>query len=164
MAELNGFDANTIEPTGRFDPVPLGDYVVMISASEMKTTKNGEGQYLQLTYDISEGEYTGRKVFDRLNLVNKNEQTQEIAQRALSAICRCVGVLHPKNSEELHDKPMVIKVGIRPAKDGFEESNSVKGYFRTDGKDLKEVTEETPKGKAAPAAASGAKPRKPWQK
>jgi hypothetical protein len=164
MAELNNFDANVIEPTGRFDPLPLGEYPVMISASEMKTTKNGEGQYLQITFDVVEGEYAGRKVFDRLNLVNKNEQTQEIAQRALSAICRCVGILHPKNSEELHDKPMVIKVGIRPAKDGFEESNSVKGYIRTDGKDLKEVTEETPKGKVAPAAASGAKVKKPWQK
>lgn len=163
MAELN-FDSDSIEPTGNFEPLPLGEFLVMISASEMKPTKNGEGQYLQLTYDVIEGEYKGRKVFDRLNLVNKNEQAQEIAQRSLSAICRCVGVLHPKNSEELHDKPMVIKVGIRPASGEFQASNVVKAYSRTDGKDLKEVTEETPKGKAAPATASGAKPKKPWQK
>jgi hypothetical protein len=163
MAELNNFNANEIDPVGSFDPLPLGEYVVMISASEMKITKNGKGQYLQLTYDVSEGEFTGRKIFDRLNLVNENETAQEIAQRSLSAICRCVGVLHPKNSEELHDKPMVVKVGIRPAKDEFQASNVVKAYSRTDGKDLKEVVEG-----AAPVTskvpATGAAKKKPWQK
>ena len=162
MAELN-FDSNDVEPTGNFEPLPIGEFLVVISASEMKTTKNGKGKYLQLTYDvISEGEYKGRKVFDRLNLVNETEQAQEIAQRSLSAICRCVGVLHPKNSEELHDKPMVIKVGIRPASGEYQASNVVKGYSRTDGKDLKEVTEATPVVKAP--SSTGEKKLKPWQK
>jgi hypothetical protein len=161
MAELN-FDSNDVEPTGNFEPLPLGEFLVMISASEMKPTKNGEGQYLQLTYDVIDGEYKGRKVFDRLNLVNKNEQAQEIAQRSLSAICRCVGVLHPKNSEELHDKPMVVKVGIRPASGEFQASNVVKAYLRTDGKDLKDVVEGAAPVKSAPAA--GEKKLKPWQK
>jgi hypothetical protein len=163
MAELNNFNANEIEPTGNFDPIPLGEYLMVISASEMKPTKNGEGQYLQLTYDVVEGEYSGRKVFDRLNLVNKNEQAQEIAQRSLSAICRCVGVLHPKNSEELHDKPLVVKVGIRAASGEFQASNVVKGYSRTDGKDLKEVTEGSAPT-TAKASAAGEKKLKPWQK
>ena len=168
MAELNNFDANVIEPTGNFDPIPLGEYLMVISASEMKKVNkppvNGvEGMYLQITYDVIDGEFKGRKVFDRLNLVNGNDQAQEIAQRSLSAICRCVGVLHPKNSEELHDKPLVVKVGIRAASGEFQASNVVKGYSRTDGKDLKEVTEGTPAGKAAPAA-SGEKKLKPWQK
>ncbi|MFA5715994.1 MAG: DUF669 domain-containing protein [Candidatus Paceibacterota bacterium] len=160
MAELN-FDSNDVDPVGSFDPIPLGEYVAVISASEMKMTKSGKGQYLQLTYDIIDGEFKGRKVFERLNLVNENEQAQEIAQRTLSAICRCVGVLHPKNSEELHDKPMVIKVGIRPASGEYQASNVVKGYSRTDGKDLKEVTEATP---VAKAVATGEKKLKPWQK
>jgi hypothetical protein len=161
MAELN-FDSNDVEPTGNFEPLPLGEFLVMISASEMKPTKNGEGQYLQLTYDVIDGEYKGRKVFDRLNLVNKNEQAQEIAQRSLSAICRCVGVLHPKNSEELHDKPMVVKVGIRPASGEFQANNVVKAYLRTDGKDLKDVVEGAAPVKSA--AAAGEKKLKPWQK
>jgi hypothetical protein len=160
MAELN-FDSNEIEPTGSFEPLPLGEYTVMISASEMKPTKNGKGSYLQLTYDVVEGEYHGRKIFDRLNLVNESETAQDIAQRSLSAICRCVGVLHPKNSEELHDKPMIIKLGIRAASGEFQASNVVKGYSRTDGKDLKEVTECAPVTKAP---AAGAKAKRPWQK
>jgi len=45
MASLN-FNANDIEPLGSFDPLPIGEYTVVISASEMKDTKTGKGQYL----------------------------------------------------------------------------------------------------------------------
>ena len=45
MATLN-FDANQVEPTSGKDPIPAGKYVASISASEMKPTKNGNGQYV----------------------------------------------------------------------------------------------------------------------
>lgn len=154
MAELN-FDASSVEPLGNFEPIPLGEYMVVISASEIKETKEKKGKYLQFTYDIIEGEYKNRKVFDRLNIVNESETAQEIAQRALSAICRAVGILHPKNSEELHDKPFVVKVGIRPAKGEYQASNVVKGYKKADGSPVSETTEEKPKDK---------KSKRPWEK
>ena len=47
MANLNGFDANTVEPTTEFDPVPAGKYMAVVAASEMKPTKNGKGSYLK---------------------------------------------------------------------------------------------------------------------
>ena len=88
----------------------------------------------------------------------------EIAQRQLSAICRCVGVLHPKDSKELHDKPLVISVGIRPAKDGYEESNTIKGFSREDGKELKDIVGDAPVAKGSAATVAKTSPKKPWQK
>ena len=41
MANLNNFDANTVDPTTTFDPIPAGKYVAAITESEMKPTKNG---------------------------------------------------------------------------------------------------------------------------
>lgn len=161
MTELN-FDANVVEPTGKFEPIPIDDYLAIITASEMKDTKKGSGKYLQLVFEVIEGEYKGRKIFTSLNLVNPNTTAVEIAQRTLSAICRCVGVLHPKVSEELHNKPLVISVGIRPASGEYEASNIIKNFSRTDGKELKDVVDSTPSTAAAPAA-TGSKP-KPWQK
>jgi hypothetical protein len=155
MAELN-FDAEKIEPLGNFEPIPLGEYLVVISSSEIKETKEKKGKYLQFTYDVIDGEYKNRKVFDRLNIVNESETSQEIAQRALSAICRAVGILHPKNSEELHDKPFMVKVGIRPAKGEYQASNIVKGYKKADGSPVSETTEEKIQSKG--------KNKKPWEK
>lgn len=160
MTELN-FDANNVEPTGKFTPIPVDDYLAVITDSEMKDTKKGDGKYLLLTYEVVEGDFAGRKIFETLNLVNSNQTAVEIAQRALSAVCRATGVLHPKDSSELHGKPLVISVGIRAGSNGFDEKNVIKGYSRVDGKELKDVTDATApvKGAAAPT-----KPKKPWQK
>jgi hypothetical protein len=147
------FNADDHEPLGSFEPLPLGDYTVVISASEMKDTKKGEGKYLQLVYDVVDGEYKNRKIFDRLNLVNKNATAQEIAQRALSSICRAVGVMHPSDSEELHDKPFVVKVGIRPGNDEFQPTNTIKEYKTLDGGVV-----EAPKTEEKKVS------KKPWEK
>lgn len=127
MAAIN-FNAEEIEPQADFAPIPVGEYTVIISASEMKDNAKGTGKYLQIIFDVVEGQYKGRKVFDILNIQNANETAQQIAQRALSSICRAVGVMHPTDSEELHNIPLLIKVGIRPANEKYEESNIVKGY------------------------------------
>ena len=52
----------------------------------------------------------------------------DIAKKDLAAICRAVGVMSPKASEELHDKPLMIKVKVRPAQGEYEASNDVGGY------------------------------------
>jgi hypothetical protein len=137
--------------------------LAIIVDSEMKDTKKGDGKYLLLTYEVVEGDFKGRKIFDTLNLVNSNTQTVEIAQRALSAICRATGVLHPKDSAELHGKPLVISVGIRAGSNGYEDKNNIRGYSRTDGKELKDITDATGPAKGSPVIGGAAK-KKPWQK
>ena len=136
MAQLGfngGFDATQVDPSSTFDPVPPDDYLVQVINSEMKPTKDGQGQYLQLEMDILDGEYQGRKVFDRLNLLNNNPQTVEIAQRTLSAICHATGVLNVQDSEQLHFIPMIVKVVVKPAQGQYSASNEVKGYKPVNG-------------------------------
>ena len=128
MAQFGAtFDATTVEPNKPFDILPLGRYVVQIVASEMRATKDGQGQYLWLELDVLEGELQGRKLFDRLNLVNANPTTVEIAQRTLSAICHAVGKLQVQDSEELHLIPFVADVKVQPSKtEGYGPSNTLR--------------------------------------
>jgi hypothetical protein len=162
MTELN-FDSTVVEPTGKFTPIPMDDYLAIITDSEMKDTKKGDGKYLLLTYEVIEGEFKGRKIFETLNLINSNQTAVEIAQRALSAVCRATGVLHPKDSSELHGNPLVISVGIRAGSNGFDEKNVIKGYSRVDGKELKDVTDASAPVKGAPVIG-GDKKLKPWER
>jgi hypothetical protein len=76
---------------------------------------------------VLNGEYQNRKVWDRLNLINPNAKTVEIAKGTLSAICRAVGVLTPQDSSDLHGKPLRIKVTVRKS-DEYGEQNEVKAY------------------------------------
>lgn len=139
MAFLNEtFDANNVEPSAPIEILPPGKYTVQIVQSEMRETKNGAGQMLWLEMEIMDGPSRGRKLWDRLNLVNPNETAVEIARRTLSAICHATGQLQVSDSEQLHFKPMVATVKVRAAgndKSGVwrEAQNEVSGYGAISG-------------------------------
>ena len=147
MATLRGFDANQVEPTSDFDPVPAGKYQAVITDSEVKANKNGNGSYLQLTFQIIDGEYKNRFLWARLNLDNPNATAVKIARAELSAICRAVGVMAPNDSIELHDLPLVISVKCRKRPDTGEITNEIKGYTKKEGvtgKPLQAATDTPP--------------------
>ena len=132
MANLNGFDAREVEPAVGFDPIPAGKYLAVITGSDMKRTKNGTGQFLELTFQVIEGQYKGRLLWARLNLDNPNDLAVKIARAELSAICRAVGVLAPKDSVELHNLPLTLTVALKKREDTGELTNEIKGYAKRD--------------------------------
>ena len=130
MANLNNFNANEVEPNVGFEPVPAGKYVAMITASEIKPTKKGDGSYLELELTILEGQYKDRKVWDRLCRNHPSEKVVEIANKNLSSICRAVGVMQPKDSCDLHNIPMCITVKCKKRDDNGEIANEVRVYAK----------------------------------
>jgi hypothetical protein len=132
--DFSNFDARNIEPPRPAnDPIPAGWYKAVIAAAEEKTTKAQTGSYQQLQLEVIEGQYQGRKVFDNLNTNNPNQTAEDIAKRQVGAICRAVGVFTPSGWSDLQDRPLMIKVGIKPAKDGYEASNKITEYAAVDG-------------------------------
>jgi len=131
MVNLNGFDASKYEPLAEYEVLPEGNYKAIITASEMVATKNGRGMFLEITFQVIDGEYKGRNLWARLNLQNQNETAVKIAQSELSTICRAVGVLVPKDSSDLHNRPLIIKVRTKKRDDNGELTNEIKGYLPT---------------------------------
>ena len=129
MANLNGFNANQVDPATDLEPLPAGKYVAVITASEMKPARNGNGSYRELTFQVIEGPHRGRLVWERLNLDNPNPLTVKIARSELSAICRAVGVMQPKDSCELHNLPLVIAVRQETDANG-EQRNRIRSYMK----------------------------------
>ncbi len=152
MANLNGFNANEVEPNAPFEPLPAGKYLAAITDTEMKPTKKGDGAYLELTFEVLDGPCKGRKIWDRLCINHPNPQTVQIARGSLSAICRAVGVLQPRDSVELHNIPLLITVKLKKREDTGELTNEIKGY--------------EPKAAAAgkPAQAPVADNTPPWKR
>lgn len=128
MAQIS-FNANDVPEDEGFEVIPAGDYTGQIIKSEMKDTKAGTGMYLELRIQVLDEEYSGRLIFERLNLVNPNDTAVKIAQRTLADICEACGVLEVEDSEELHEIEMGIKVGVKPASGDWGASNEVKKYY-----------------------------------
>ncbi len=129
MANLNGFNAGTVEPMTEYKPIPAGKYSAVIIKSEMKPTRSGKGSFLELTFQVLEGQHKGRQLWSRLNLNNPTVRAEEIAQQELSSVCRAVGVLQPKDSSELHGIPLVISVRETAGQNG-EPQNEIRGYAK----------------------------------
>ena len=121
------FDATNIDTSSQFDAIPAGDYEAIVTGSAMKSTRDGSGQYLELTVEIQSGPFQGRRLWDRLNLQNRNAKAVEIAQKQLAQLCHAINVLQVQSPEQLHNRPFVVKV---TAKNDPERgmSNEIKGY------------------------------------
>jgi hypothetical protein len=164
------FDPSTVQPATDMSPIPAGEYSAMIIDSAMKDTKNRDGQYLELTHDVIDGPFKGRKVWARLNLFNKNTQTVEIAKRQLSAICHAAGIPNAQASEQLHNRPMLIRVEFKaanPADPKSKDGNDIKawkqltGPVTVPGAAAAPVT-YPPAGLPAPTHAPAAAATPPW--
>jgi hypothetical protein len=160
----NTFNADDVDPNS-YEALPPGTYEVMITGSEWKETKNGEGQYLELTLQVLDDGFSGRLIWDRLNLVNKNDKAVEIAQQTLSSICRAVNVPRPSDSSDLHDIPLMVKV--KQGEYNGEITNEVKGYKAVSGTSTQtKQTTKVPVNKEqtqTAAATSGGSTKKPWE-
>ena len=156
MATIN-FNASEIAPSACVSPITAGKYVAEINDSQMNPTKAGGSQYLQIEFEIIEGDYAGRKLWARLNLDNPNPDAVHIARADLSAICHAVNILTPTDSVELHNLPLVIVVKCRKNLED-EIVNEIKGYAARDT-----AVQSPAAAPSAPASAPAtAKPAAPW--
>lgn len=154
MAKLN-FNAAEVAPATGNEPLPAGEYTMQIVNSDMRTTKSGTGEYLWLEFEVLGPTFKGRKFWDRLNLMNENAKTVEIAQRQLSAICHAVGTIAPKDSVELHNKPIRVKIKVTEGRDGSLQNSAT--YLSSGG------ATTTAASPAATTPSASANP-KPWER
>lgn len=150
MAQIN-FDANQVPPAGDFEPIPAAKYEAMITETEMVDNANGSGSHLKMTFVVTKGDYEGRMLWHRLNLKNPSEKAVQIARGQLSAICRAVGILTPKDSTELHNLPLLVNVKQEAYEGGI--SNKITSFSARDGATAKVANTET----SGPVTA-------PWKK
>lgn len=133
MASLNGFDASSIEPDDTYDPLPAGRYEVVVVSSALRPTREGTGEYLKIEMQVVSGEHKNRRLWDHLTLKHTNPLAVDIGRRRLAALCRAVSVPRPNDTDELHDIPLEVTVGIKRRSDTGDLTNSIKKYASLDG-------------------------------
>lgn len=89
-------DFSEVKSTGNFEPVPIGTYLVISDDAELKTTKNGEGNYISIKYKIIDGDQEGRFLFSNYNIINKNPEAQKIGQQQLKNFMDAAGLKQAK--------------------------------------------------------------------
>jgi hypothetical protein len=159
-----GFNSATVEPqvARSFEPLPNGPYEVEITDADVADLKSGNGTGLKIEYTVVTPEqFANRKIWQNLNIKHTNEQTEQIAQSQLSALCRAVGIGVLSDTDDLFGKILRVGVKIRPAKGDYAASNDITGYEAL-GTSAPTAQRQAPARAAAPAA--GATKTPPWKK
>jgi hypothetical protein len=164
MAQFE-FNTDSVEKRkNSYELLPAGWYTAQVAESEIVDMKSGNGQALKLTIEVLQDGYLGRKIWTRLNVRHTDQKTEGIAQQQLRELCDSIGLARFRDTTELHNKPMQIKVKIRKDDSGkYEDQNEVNGFKPAIGGGG-HVAAAAPRAAvpAANAPAAGAVP--PWQK
>lgn len=159
MGNLN-FNSEGVEDPQSFDVLPDNTVVlVTVDETEIKPNKAGDGGYLEIVFEVEEGEHKGRKFWERLNLFSdrsddKAKKMIKIAESQLAQLCRAVGKVQVDDHEELRGCVVQLTLGVEPARGDWPARNKVKKYGRADG------SATTPAAPAEKPKASNGKA--PW--
>ena len=143
MAELN-FNAGKQEGMDDYSLVPAGPYNVQVVKSSVEDTKaraegkkqgqNIKGSLLKLQFKIIDGKFKGRVIFAQYNVDNENQQAVEISRKQMKTLCDAIGKPNGvQDSNEMHNIPLTVKVGIKPASGVYAEQNEIKFYAKYEG-------------------------------
>lgn len=158
MAQFQ-FDTSSVAPReNSYALLPAGEYVGQVTDSEINPLKSGNGTGLKLTFTILQEGYNGRKLFANLNVKHTNPTAEQIAQQQLRELCEAVGLATMRDTAELHNKPVKLRVKIREDKSGqYEPQNEVVGFKpAAGGATAAPSFSPRPAASAAPAAAAPA--------
>jgi hypothetical protein len=162
MAFLDqAFDVNELpQSESNFDPLPAGWYQAKINGAEIKTTKNGTGQYIAVRYDITGPSHQGRVVYGNLNIKNANPKAEEIGRSQLAELMRSIGLARVTDSDQLIGGDLQIKLAVKKDEE-YGDKNEIKGFKAINGS-------QPPMPASAPIQSAPAQPpaasAPPWAK
>lgn len=125
---MGGFNAETQERVAT-GPLPDGWYFVEVEKADLKTTDQGAGQGINVKFnvlgEVETGEFQNRKAFEFYNIVHSNQMAVKIGRGKFADLCLAVGVVSPRDTSELLNKRLKIRVG-KDSRD--KENNRVNEY------------------------------------
>jgi hypothetical protein len=89
--EDEDFGVNMGSVNDSYEPIPEGVYPIQAVAQELKSTKDSMGQFISVTFQVTDGQYANRQIFENFNIRNQNQQTVDIALRAIKGWLKATG-------------------------------------------------------------------------
>lgn len=104
----------------------------------LKATKDNQGQFVDVQFEIMGGQFAGQKIFQKFNVVNANTTAQNIGRRELWNWIGGVegnkdGELLMSRIQRLEGQQFLGTVGIDKGSNGYEDKNKIKKFEPANG-------------------------------
>jgi hypothetical protein len=121
MIDLTGvkLESELLEP---------GEYVVVAEDAEIKSTKSGDGEYINVRFKVAEGPRAGKVVYQMFNIKNPNAKAVTIGMQQLKSFMLAAGFdsFVIKNVTDLCGAKAIAKVKTKI--DEYGEKNVIAGF------------------------------------
>jgi hypothetical protein len=87
-----GLDLGSVEPAQDFSPIPAGTYNVVPVEFTLNDTKDGAGKVVKARFEVADGQYAGKPIFENINIQNRSETAVSIGKKTLSSLLSAVGI------------------------------------------------------------------------
>lgn len=146
--------------------LPDGIYLLEAETVDIKENSDEHKTGLNIMYNVIEPEgFSGRKMFDYINIEHPKAQVQKIGEEEFARLCRAIGRSEPvDDTDDLVFKSFTAKVGMgKPSKEKdqngvplYPAKNVIKKYFFPDEGDV--PNPEVSEAAAGRAANDNARP------
>lgn len=162
MANIEGnYDVNA-EPSSSIDVLPAGEYTASIIESKIEdiSKKRDVGGCLVLVWKVDSGEFTGRLLWQRLNLfanedMDNYKKVVEINDSKFAQVRHSCSKIIVSDSTELHHIPCIIRVVIEIDPTGkYQPRNEIKGVKALAASKVSNIMDRAP----TTAASGSSKP------
>jgi len=142
------WDAFEHETSNSFEPLPPGDYPVMIDKAEVHDNKARTGIYLKLELIVLGGDFDGRKIWKQINIRHESEKAQEIGQKELATLGQALG-MRRMDEDAMLQRQVIVKVKVK-SDQKYGDHNDVVTFKPIDGDQQPPVPPASPKAPRPP--------------
>lgn len=149
MARLNApINRDNLPKADEFTPLPKGKYNTRVTNTDYKIANNGR-ESIELTFDVTDGEYANRKIFGSFTMVQplnpnipvneakeKSDKAVNIGQKNLNSLMTAVNLPILNDTDDFLNKQVVVSVKITPETNGYPAKNDITGFEEYKGDTL----------------------------
>lgn len=134
---------------------PQKNNMFLIERVEIKPASNSASVQCNFMFNCIGEKYGNRKVFNSINVINKQGELNPIGERQIGAIANAVGfqgVLdNPEDLMQYANIPFVADVKIEAGQNGYEDKNVLANWKVANGQVFQELPMPQAKPQAKPA-------------
>lgn len=162
-----GIDLSGVPESDSYALIPVGEYPMQCIGVELKPTNAG-GKRIAAKFEVTEGQYAGRKVFENFNIQHSNHQTVEIALKGIKQWVKSCGGTGDERLTmglltNLEGKEFIGTLKVEKDKTGqYGDQNRIKSYAPYGAPATRSAAPMQTPPPAARAAAAPA--RQPWER
>lgn len=117
-------------------PLAPALYTVQLKNAEERTTKKGDGMYIDSTFEVVEGEHRGRLIFHKFLLEHPSAKAADIGKQQLDKFLKAVGVsdgfsgidYDSNRIGEAGNRMVVANVKIEKGTNGYKDRNKITSF------------------------------------